>query len=81
MIKVFCEICGDEMATFEKIADMPDDNIIERDDIFETIYKCEKCRKILNEMLIKEVIRAKIIDMRKDIPKETQICPKCGEHL
>jgi len=70
MIKVYCDVCGAEIAEFRTEEQLPQSGGEPQEgDPIQSWHKCVKCAEILRMIDVPQLVKDAIVAMRSDIPR------------
>jgi len=70
MVKVYCDVCGAEIAEYRSERHLPDaGGESGSDDPTQSWHKCAKCAEILRMIDVPRLVKDAIVAMRTDIPR------------
>lgn len=71
MIRMFCDLCGAEIAEYRGKTPLPEGDRESGDtDPMQRWDKCAKCVEILRMIDVSQLVKNAVLAMRADIPKE-----------
>ncbi|MCL2811080.1 MAG: hypothetical protein FWD25_04225 [Clostridia bacterium] len=70
MIRVYCDVCGAEIAEIRSEKYLPEsDDENRKSDPTQSWHKCAKCAEILRMIDVPNLVKEAVVAMRADIPK------------